>query len=134
MAYCSQTDLETEFGLDRLIQLTDRHGVWSLDAEVLGAAIARADREINRYLATRGLAPIEADAVQDIACDIAFYHLHKAGIPEDVQKRYDQALTALSGIADGRLSAADSAGGVASSASALSVEFGESRRVFSVEY
>lgn len=59
MAYCVQADVEIAVGgADKLRQLTDQAGAGTVDVNVLAAAIAEADAELNSYIGHRYAVPL----------------------------------------------------------------------------
>ncbi|MDI1278069.1 DUF1320 domain-containing protein [Methylobacter sp.] len=119
MPYCSQQNLIDEFTEAELIQLTDAEGLGVINIVVVDRAIARADREINRYLSGRTDLPLVGDDVVDLACDISRYYLYVNGAPEHVQKRYDDAIKALEKMAKKELAVVDTAGSAAAETGAV---------------
>jgi len=106
--YATQSDLETHFGLDELVELTDRAtppaGV--VDVEVLAHALSAAANEIDGYISMvyrRPLAMVPARLV-DLACDIARYHLYTHAAPDLVVERYKAAIAFLRLVAAGEAS------------------------------
>lgn len=104
MPYATPQQLVDRFGEVQLGRLADRDRTGELDAAVLSAAIADADQEIDAYLATRYRLPLDPvpGRITALSCDIAFYRLHAAAAPDDVRKRYEDALRVLRDLADGR--------------------------------
>lgn len=105
MSYAAQADLEIRFGLDELIQLTDRATPPSgeIDEDVVSRALMDADNLINSFVGARYLVPLTPvpDLILQIACDIARYSLHADHVPEAVKDRYMAALGHLKMIAAG---------------------------------
>lgn len=104
MAYCTHQDLIDRFGEEELIQLTDRTNTGAIDAQVLDQVIADADAEIDGYLASRPyvlpLNPVPTALVR-IACEITRYHLYDDHAPENIEKRYDNAVKFLRAVSKG---------------------------------
>lgn len=107
MPYATQIDMEDRFGADELVQLTDRTPPASaIDVDVLTRALTDADGVINRYLGARFAVPLAPAYPADIvrtACDIARYLLHDLGAPEAVRQHYEDAVSWLRAVADGKL-------------------------------
>lgn len=105
MPYATQADMQTAFGADELIQLTDRADppVGAIDTAVLDRALEAADGEIDSYLATRYALPLASVPVilRDCAADIARYRLHGRGVPERVEKAYQARVAWLRDVARG---------------------------------
>jgi len=124
MTYCTRQNLIDEFGETELIQLTDRSGAGAIDSAVLDRAIARADRTIHRYLGGRQVLPLDADDVVDLAADIARYYLYEDHAPEQIRKRYEDAVAQLKAMARGELAVADSAGTPAPQSNGAEIQSG----------
>lgn len=130
--YATQSDLERRFGVDELVQLTDRASppAGVLDVDVLEGALRAAASEIDGHISTvyaRPLTVVPARLV-DLACDIARYHLYIHAAPDLVVERYKAAIAYL------RLVAADEASlgapGKAPAADVGLVEISTGRRLF----
>lgn len=108
MTYATQADMLAHFGEPELIQLTDRFDapLGLVDPDVLGQALARADGEIDSYIATRHALPLATVPARlvDVACDIARYHLYTAAAPELIAQRYHDAIAWLRLVARGEVS------------------------------
>ncbi len=103
-AYCTKQDLETRFGAEEILELTDRDADGVADDGVLDVAIADAGRTIDSYISKRydlPLAEIPQRLVK-VACDLVRYDLHKEDPPERVTTAFKDAMTALRDIAAGR--------------------------------
>lgn len=105
MAYATQQDMETRFGLAELVQLTDDDNTGEVVQSKLDTALADADQAINGYVAKTYAVPLTPvpSQVTRWACDIARYFLHRDGVPELVEKNYKDALVALKDVAKGTL-------------------------------
>lgn len=130
MPYATQADMLVRFGEPELIQLTDRFDapLGLIDPDVLGQALARADGEIDSYIAARvslPLATVPARLV-DVACDLARYHLYIHAVPEHVETRYQAAVDWLRLVAKGAVML----GIEAPSAGAGLAEISTGRRLF----
>lgn len=103
--YASQSDLELRFGLDELIQLTDRASppTGGVDAAVLAHALAAAASEIDGYISMVYARPLVAvpPRLVDLACDIARYHLYTHAAPDLVVERYKSAIAFLRLVSSG---------------------------------
>lgn len=108
MTYAIRSDFERKYGLDELIQLTDRADppTDQVDDDVLAGALEAADAEIDAYVGSAYKLPLEAPApiLRQIGCVVARYHLHKDEVPEKVRVDYDDALKKLEHIAAGKIS------------------------------
>lgn len=103
MTYATQSDLETRFKNQELIELTDEAGTGEIDAAVIAVALTDADSEINGYLASRYALPLTqtSDELVRLACDIARYKLYDTRATELVKARYDDAIKKLRDVARG---------------------------------
>jgi phage gp36-like protein len=107
MAYCTQDDIELAISEDVLTQLTDDENTGSADADIVTAAIARADAEIDGYCAVKYAVPFTTvpEVVAGLSLDMSIYYLYKRRtVSDDVQKSYDNAIARLKDIARGLLS------------------------------
>jgi len=107
MSYCVQGDLLEQIAESELIELTDDAGSGSIDASVVSRAIADADAEIDSYCGTRYTLPFSPVPVmiRKLSVDIAIYNLYTRRstlkMPEERQKRYDNAVRFLRDVAKG---------------------------------
>ena len=106
MPYASQTDIVTLYGAHALVVADhDRDGV--PDTEAVTRALDLASAEIDTHLARRYSLPLPVETtlhLMQLCVDIALYRL---ALSQDVastehRTRYDDAVTTLSRIADGR--------------------------------
>ncbi|MBS0370756.1 MAG: DUF1320 domain-containing protein [Proteobacteria bacterium] len=109
MPYTSRPLLEERFGLDELIQRTDKFAPYTgaVVDSVLDRAIADADAEIDGYVGARYALPLPdpvPPVLVPIACDIARYRLFDDSVTDVVRQRYEDAIARLKDIAAGRLS------------------------------
>lgn len=109
MPYCIQTDITDQLPLVKLVQLTDDDKTGSVDTETLAKSIADADAEIDGYCAIRYTAPFAPVPVmiRKLSVDIAIYNLftRKPGVvPEERQKRYENAIRFLRDVSKGFIS------------------------------
>lgn len=129
--YATQQDLVHRFGMDELVELTNRSGGGTLDEVVVDKALSDADDAMNAYLASRYSLPLAVvpGILKRFACDIARYFLYEDKPTEQVQKRYDDALAWLKDVAAGKASiGVDGSGAAPESAGGAEVDAGE--RVF----
>lgn len=105
MTYAVEADLVERFGALELARRTDRVNGATIDAVVLGRALADADAEIDGYLATRYTLPLQPTpaAINRLACDIARYRLHDDGVPDTVRQRYEDAVSLLKKFSSGEV-------------------------------
>jgi len=106
MSYCTQADLEAAFGLDELLQRTDRNNDDIVDIEVLTKALANADADINKRLRVKGwsleLLPV-SDDLRHIACDLTRFYLYDDAVPESIEKAFMRRLGELDTYVRGEL-------------------------------
>jgi len=103
MTYASQTDLEERFGVNEVLQLSDRENTGSIVVAVVTRARADADAEIDTYLASRYALPLSSvpAVLVRVAADMARYYLHDNRATEEVKARYDAAIRWLKSISSG---------------------------------
>lgn len=132
MSYATQIHMETRFGVDELVLLSDASGSGVADAAVIAAALAAADEVIDGYVAGRYALPLSPvpGIIVSIACDIARFRLHKDGAPEHVVAAHSAALARLKDIQSGKFILA-SAGVAAAENSGGGAAFNAPERVFS---
>jgi len=110
MAYSTQTDIEEQISQEELVELTDDSGGGGVSASVVERAIADADAEIDSYCAVRYSVPFDPvpAIIRKISVDIAIYHLFSRRsvikVPEERQKRYDNAIRFLRDVSRGLIS------------------------------
>ena len=134
MTYATQATLETAFGVDEILQLTDRDQNGSVDAAFLAAALARADAVIDSYLGRRYTVPITPTptVVLGIAADLARHYLYEDAVPEPVRAAYDDALRWLQQAGRGEVCVAGATAAAAATGSG-GVFITSETRVFSRE-
>lgn len=110
MAYSTQADLEEQISQTELVELTDDAGSGAVDTSALNRAIADADAEIDSYCGGRYAMPFSPVPViiRKFSVDMAIYNLFARRsvlkIPEDRQKRYDNAVRFFRDLAKGLIS------------------------------
>ena len=107
MAYIDKATMILLFGQSELIQLTDRDGSAGVIVdEVLNQAMANAESEADSYLGSAYALPLPTvpDVLKSMAGDIARYRLYDNRATEEVQKRYDRAVSWLRDVARGIVS------------------------------
>ncbi len=118
MAYSTQTDIEEQVSQAELIELTDDTGAGAVDTSAAARAIADADAEIDGYCGARYTVPFSpAPAmIRKLSVDIAVYNLFSRRsnlkLPEERQKRYDNAVRFFRDLAKGLISLRDVSGGL----------------------
>jgi phage gp36-like protein len=132
MPYAVPEDLVNMVPEEELAQLTAEAGELP-DPGVLADAIARADAEIDSYLAVRYQVPISPapDRLKALSVDVALYHLYtRRGVAPEVRRRpYEDAIAFLKLAAAGQV-LIEGAGGEARE-SRTAVEFTGPSRQFS---
>lgn len=113
MAYCSVEDLLNMISREELAALTAEAGE-EPDGTVVGAAIAKAEDEINAYVAGRypvPLTPVPPQIV-GVAVDLTLYHLYsrRSVMPPVRRQRYEAALMFLWLVAAGQVHLEEAAG------------------------
>lgn len=106
MGYCAKADLIQRFGDREISDLLDRNNDDTEDTNALTSAIADADALIDGYLCSRYAVPLSSvpALIVSISCDLTRYKLWDDRAPEEVRKRYQDALSQLRDIAKGVLS------------------------------
>lgn len=106
MSYATQQDLVDRYGLDEIVQLTDRTGTGQVDATVVARALADADAIIDAYVGLVTTLPLSSvpPRLSQAACVIARYSLWQDGHPDRVRLDYEDAIAWLRDIAAGRAS------------------------------
>jgi phage gp36-like protein len=104
MAYATLADLEAAFGSKEVLLLADRDRDQVADASVVARAGEDAEAEINSYLASRYVLPLDPvpAQVRTLACDIARYRLDAANPRQATKDRYDAAVRTLRDLAAGK--------------------------------
>ncbi|MFA7465577.1 MAG: DUF1320 domain-containing protein [Syntrophales bacterium] len=116
--YSALTDLKKLLPEETIIQLTDDENLKPVaidpanpqHAAIIGRvneAITAADAEIDGYCGTKYSVPFTTipRLVVGLSVEIAIYYLYaRRAIPEDVQKRYERAVSRLKDIARGLVS------------------------------
>jgi phage gp36-like protein len=105
MAYAVLNDLVQMVPEEELAQLTAEAGELP-DPAVAAEAIARADAEIDSYLAVRYRVPVSPapDRLKALSVDLALYHLYsRRGVAPEVRRRaYEDAVAFLKLVAAGQ--------------------------------
>lgn len=104
MAYCDRNDLVQRFSESELSDALDRNNDGQDDQQTLASCIADAGALIDGYLGVKYAVPITGNipqAIKLIACDIVRYLIWKDRAPDEVRKRYEDALSRLKDYARG---------------------------------
>lgn len=109
MAYCTLDEIKKQLPEAVTASLTDDSLTGSIDAAVVGEAIADADAEIDAWVGGRYQVPFSPvpDVICKVSADIAIYNLFSrrdAELPEVRKDRYRNALKLLESIAKGTVS------------------------------
>jgi len=121
MAYSALTDIEKLIPEETVIQLTDDEGTGEVVQDPVTEAIAKADSEIDAYLAAQydvPLSPVPA-LIRNLSTDIAIYNLYSRRveeIPQTRAERYKNAIRILEKISKGEISLGTGDPGVSASA------------------
>lgn len=101
--YATQDDLIARFGVDELVQLTDRSMAQAIDEAAVAAALTDAQATIDAYLASRYATPVTPSPALLVrfCADIARYLLHGNAATEAVRKAHDDAVRMLRDLSTG---------------------------------
>lgn len=106
IVYATLADMQARFRPEQLIQLSDWDGTGALDQARIGQAIATAGTIIDGYVSAkygdRSHLPVPA-LLTKLACDIAFFELHRGTPTEGVEKKNKAAIDMLRDIAAGKV-------------------------------
>ena len=93
------------FGALEFSELTDRDNSGMPDADVVQTAIAYTEAEVEDYITGRYIVPMDAPprSLLSRAYDILRYRLHDESPPEEVRRRYQDAVSWLKEVRDGRV-------------------------------
>lgn len=127
MSYAVVTDLEKRYGDAEINQRESMLGVGSV-----ARALADADAEIDSYVSSRYLVPLNPVPVTivRIACAIARYHLLGDAATETARKAYEDARAFLRDLQAGRAQL-DGAAQVSAATGAATVDYVTDERLFS---
>lgn len=133
MTYATQESMETRYGEQQLIELTDRAETPSgeIDSAILSAALDDASALIDSYVGKRYRLPVAPTplVLRNACCVIAYFELHRGRHAEETRQAYDDALRTLTNISNGSM-VLDVAGKEAASAAA-EVAISQANRQFS---
>lgn len=106
MAYATQDDIVTLHGEDAVLLVAADAETGGIDAAAVNAALENATSLIDTHVGVRYSTPLASVPVlvRDLCIDIALYKLSKvgAGLNEEGRIRYDDAISLLKRIADGK--------------------------------
>lgn len=104
MIYIDKPSMIAMFGEQEILQLTDRDRSQGAVVDVvLDRAMATAESEANSYLGAVYTLPLPSvpEALRSFVGDITRYYLYDEQPTEQVQKRYDRAISWLRDVAKG---------------------------------
>lgn len=132
MPYCTWEDLESRFGSE-ISELIDRDNDDSDDVGALDKAIGDADALIDGFISSKYKVPLlnVPTLINKISCDITRYNLWDNRAPEEVEKRYKDAVSFLDRIAKGTIQLPDADPNETQTAQPLMVDANE--RVFTMD-
>jgi phage gp36-like protein len=118
VAYLTIAEFVDLFGLDEVVQMTDRTGAGRIDRTYLVAALRAAQSTADLNLAARYAVPIAIvpDAIKTAIADLARARLYPRGAPDGVAQAAKDANATLARIASGALPLPLPAGATAASA------------------
>lgn len=106
MAYATSADITAIYGEDALLVVADRAGDGVVDAAAVERALAAATALIDANVGVVYTTPLSSvpDLVRDLCVDIALYKLATEGngLTDEKRTRYEDALSLLKRIADGK--------------------------------
>lgn len=135
MSYATQTDLESRFGSEELLQLSDHDNLGMVNVAVVAKAIADAEATINGYLRSTYTLPLSGipDELVRVCCDLARFYLYADRVTDVVQKRRDEAMSWLRDVSAGRISLGLDTQGNAAPVASGGVKFSANDRVFNAK-
>lgn len=106
IVYATLADMQASFEERDLVQLSDWAGAGAIDADRIERALKKAGNKIDGYVAAKygdrtGL-PVPP-LLTELACDIAFYELHRSTPPDGVKDKHKAAIDTLRDIAAGKI-------------------------------
>lgn len=135
MGYLTLDQIETQFGHDRIVDLTDRATppTGEIDTALVAGVIASVEALIDGHIAGRYLLPLTGDhkALTDAALAIAYYKLHVYEPDPKVVRDHKDALAALRDIASGTLRLVGETGASLPGSSASGAQISDRVRPFS---
>lgn len=134
MPYTTQAALNARFGSAEIDALLDRSREGTPDTAALAAVIKDADALIDGYIGGKYTLPLVfvPDLLANLSADIVRFRLYDAQAPEEVRRRYEDALAVLKGIASGEVVLPP---GVNGAVAAQAITFGgySAERVFTAD-
>ena len=134
MTYTTKAEMIARYGETEITELTDRMGAGVVDVSVLNKALTDADALIDGYLAARYTLPLATTPTMlvGLASDIARFKLWDDSAPEEVRKRYEDALAQLKLLSQGGVVLPPDAQGD-KPAQASGMDYYSQERVFTAE-
>lgn len=104
--YATLADMQATFEERDLVQLSDWAGAGEIDGARIERALKKAGNKIDGYVAAKygdrsGL-PVPP-LLTELACDIAFYELHRSTPPDGVKDKHKAAIDTLRDIQAGKV-------------------------------
>jgi phage gp36-like protein len=104
--YATLADMQATFEERDLVQLSDWAGAGTIDQARIERALKKAGNKIDGYVAAkygdRTALPVPP-LLTELACDIAFYELHRSTPPDGVKDKHKAAIETLRDIAAGKV-------------------------------
>jgi phage gp36-like protein len=134
MPYTTQAALNSRFGSTEVDQLLDRTNEGTPDTAALAAVIRDSDALIDGYIGGRYTLPLVfvPDLLGNLSADIVRFRLYDQRAPEEVRRRFEDALDVLKGIAAGTVVLPPGVNGVVA-ASRLAMSGYSAERVFTAD-
>jgi phage gp36-like protein len=136
MPYSTQAQLETRYGTQLLVEISDRDDIPGgvVDAALIARAIADADALIDGYLKPSYALPLSPvpPLVTDLSLRISIYYAHTNVVSEKIREDYERALKQLKDISTGILKL-DAAGVEPAGGGSNEVLTNEQERTFTAE-
>lgn len=130
MSYATKQDMIARYGLNNLVELTDRAdpATGVIEENILQASLDAADALINSYIGKRYQVPLaQTPAVlRPHAEVIAYYSLHRGHYPEQLRTEYEDSIGYLKQLSRGE-AVLDVAGSQPASAPAEAIVVGPDR-------
>lgn len=137
MAYASLQDLIARYGMQMLVDLTDRAETPSgvIDSDVADRARLDAEALIDGFVAAKYSLPLsEVPAlITDLTLKIWIYNLHVHASGEKIKADFDQAIRTLRDISAGSVRLPGAAGSEPATAISSGAEFTDRDRAFTPE-
>lgn len=106
MAYCDLNDILGQMDEADVIRHTDDADTGSVNMDPVNKAIAGADALINGHISARYNVPLSPvpEIITSLAVDIAIYKIssRRGGAPEDVRKKFEDAIKFLDKVSAGK--------------------------------